>query len=653
MPVLNKKELDFILIKPNFSSLIELQERFIWNKASIEEYKTTAVKLNGRRFFFGSWLYTKRKRVNRGNLGLDYYIQNNSIDNNRIILINGIINYLYSLNSNESSKSSIAGRMEVFINWLNRTNTKMPQNIPEARQLYSDFTIYLLQKIKTYNPKKMNCKVDEDTFGEGLAHQIQNSILSLLSNIFNTEEAKIEAFTENIPRPKYGNKDYNLNEEELNESLSFCYQFFDQVADFCLKEKPFPYKIRLLDKYALLTPDYVKRGNILSTFKNDKNANIYWSIEKETLNSLEEITKSIKGSSIKNKSKYIKRMTFTYNTLLKKCNEENLQQRLDLGLRAIKAYFLVLLDITSMNDSTLASLPWDNDNFISESTDQLKLRNIKHRSHKEVLFTIQSIFIKSFKKFLELRRFVLNGYDVDTLFFIKTGDKAELKNDYKKGGYGKNAHKTLVSIYPDLKFFGSQKQRKHAKRWSMNKTNGQTFIVAAWLQHTPKVSELHYPSESIHESQKQINEYLEFQHKITMNVTVEQSSSVGACISLGSTPEKDSINIQIKLDCKNKMSCLFCSYYRIKPIADDIHKLLSLEYVINRHSILHARSKEQFQEIMGPILKRIDLLFQTMKVIHPETITIINETRKDVFDKQNLHWYWEKRLEQLWELGWV
>jgi hypothetical protein len=407
-------------------------------------------------------------------------------------------------------------------------------------------------------------------------------------------------------------------------------------------------------------------GNIITTFTdNQSSRNTYWDLENCILRSEEEVSDIVQKSEKcmahrqqGERNKMIRNALSTRGNKINSLKETNSNSshtyRLELGLLAIKAYFMVLLDITSMNDSTLANVQWEDDDFIEEKSNSVKLRNIKRRAgNKKVVFTIQSIFMGSFRTFLKLRRFVLNGYDTETLFFLGVGKNARLTVASSRGSYGVNAYQSFRLIYPNLKFFGSQTQRKNAKKWSMKRTKGQIFLVAAWLQHTPRVSEQNYPSESRVESQNQMGDYLIYQHNITMEINNERLSSVGGCSSPDSTPQSNALFTSVKPDCRQKMTCVFCTHYRIKPIAEEIRKLLSMEYVINRHSRLYARSDIQFNTVMGPILERIRLILIAMKTRYPETDSIILEVRRDVYDNQNLYWYWEKRLEQLWELGWV
>jgi len=657
---------NLVLIDPEIFSLDNLVEKFLWNETDIQEYKRASVQLGHSTIVFGSWLYTKRVRNNRSSLGIMHYVDPTTLDHNRIILINGAINYLNSLNSTEISKSAEVKCIEKLLNWLNKTNTKTPTTLAEAKVVYKTFTTYLQHIVKTHNPKKANAKLDEDSFGGDQAYRVQLVIRSFLSQAFHVETVNIEGTTERISRTYRQNSDYTIDQEGLDEALSYCFQFFEQVANFCLDAKPYPHKIRLLEHEALLTPEAKNQGGVLATITGNRwSKSIYWNLSKGYLHSEEELCNlfiqseeygALKGLKKKNakRKQMLGVLQNKQNDLIEANKSFNHQYRLELGLRAMKAYFLVLLDITSMNDSTLATIKWEEDDFTEEKGESVILRNIKRRAgNKEVVFTIQSIFMGSFRTFLKLRRFVLDGYDCDTLFFIGTGSNARLTSTIRKGQYGVRAHETLASFYPKLKFFGSRRQREHAKRWAMKKSKGQTFLAAAWLQHSPNVSEQNYPSESREETQNQIGNYLNYQHKVTMEVKDEQFSSSGACNSSEAIPKADSETLSIKPNCQIKMTCLFCIHYRIKPIANEIHKLLSMEYVTKRHSILYARSQTQFDEVMGPILKRISLLFKVMEKKYPETKNVITEVRHDVFENQNLHWYWEKKLEQLWELGWI
>ncbi len=74
-----------------------------------------------------------------------------------------------------------------------------------------------------------------------------------------------------------------------------------------------------------------------------------------------------------------------------------------LGTIAMKAYFMHFLALTGMNDSTAATLRWDDEYNIEK--EQYNFRNIKYRAgNKPVEYSIRREFILEFKKICENKR---------------------------------------------------------------------------------------------------------------------------------------------------------------------------------------------------------------------------------------------------------
>lgn len=654
----------YILIEPEFFTLHELVERFLWKKAIDEDYKKIACQISGKRSVFGSWLYMKRKKIGRGASGYEYYVIQDSFDARRINLVNATLEYLYGVNIADSSKSVLVREMESFIDWLNMTEAKVPIDIQQAKQLFREYTKYLQQIVKTHDPRKGK----SNSFGSKSAHDKQKVAGNLLCSMLNVELEIIRGMTPSIVQGNGRNvsEDIDLDEQGIDESLSYSFQFFEQVADFCLKAKPYPHKIALLEHEALLVPEPHANNPVMTPFTGTAGYAVkgrYWDMDKGLLRNEAEVRASVKASdtyqaySQGHQNSFIKRALDKLNrrkAVLEVANCDPYHKyRLELAAKAIKAYFFVLLDITGMNDSTLATIEWHEDEFVEEVAEK-GLKNIKRRAgNKAVVFKIQSIFMGSFRTFIRLRRFVLNGHECHTLFFTGYDEYARLGTGAATGSFGQTAYDALRTLYPRLIYTGSQTLRLNKKRWLMKKSKGQTFLVATMMQHKPETGALYYPHETRAESQNMMGNYLIYQHSIIMEIDESKLSSAGGCNSSDNVPQADTDGLQIKPDCQNKMTCLFCTYYRIKAVEEEIRKVLSMEYVINRHSILHARSQAHFDTVMGPILERIKLLFETMKNKYPKTEGVIANVRNDVYENQNLHWYWQARLELLWELGWV
>lgn len=655
---------NFIAIEPEFFTLDELMEHFVWKESDINKYKRIALKVGVRYVVFGSWLFTKKKVITR--ICNEYYIDPDSFEAERILLVKGALKLLFNSSELNITLGSKMGHIQILVDWLNSSGNKMPTEVNEAKVLFRTYHKYLEQMVKVHDPRKTNAKRGFRRIGQTYASRAQKTALALLSEIFEVEEKKIKGLTPIIPGLSHRELNYvKIDEEKLDETLSYCFQFFEQTADFCLNAKHYPHKIYLLEHEALLVVEPTLNSNIITPFTGGRHDyERYWDIKRGILRNDAEVEFFVKNTEQYRNctwpSKKNRILEQALESLRKKqvilaaVNQDRSHlYRLELGIRAMRAYFLVLLDVTGINDSTLATIKWEDDNFVEEVAEK-GLRNIKRRAgNKEVLFTIQSIFMKSFRIFLKLRSFILNGHTCNTLFFVGTGEDAHLDGQMAKGGYGSYCYRSLASLYPNLTYTGSRMLRQYKKRWAMKRTKGKTFLVAALLQHKPEISEQFYPHETKAESQNLMGSFFNYQHRIIMKMDPSKQTSVGGCDSTEHVPQADSELLPYKPDCQKKMTCLFCTFYRVKPESDDIRKVVSLEYIINRHSILHARSSEHFELVMKPVLDRIDILLKAMIQRYPQTEVVIDEIRKDVYEYQNLHWYWEAKLQLHWELGWV
>ncbi|HQS67542.1 MAG TPA: hypothetical protein PLM93_10210 [Sulfuricurvum sp.] len=628
-------------------------------------YKIAAVAFaNGKEAYFGSWLYQRWLRLSEGQKGVSTYVDPSSFDVQRTSLVRGAILALNGIP--EKSQGIRVKHMEKYINWLNRTENITPKSAKEAEKSYREFTFYLHQVVKGKDPRRKNQTIDIDNFSRKNAGRIQASVLLMLAEAFTNGNAeKIQGMTGIVESSSQNENEAVIDIDALGDALSYYYQFFEQVTDFLLEHKPYPYAIKLLEHDAILVPQIPTYPQIMTPFNgaNRFDWRIYFNPDVLDLRNETGVKAAVMRSEVyqrKSPSKQalmLNRAADTLNTfraaILKANSDYYHNTRLSLGLLAMRAYFMVMMDITGLNDVTLATMPWNDENDLleEENGDSIKLRNIKHRAGGKVVeFSIQRKFKPSFITFLKLRRFVLDGYSCDTLYFTGTSKNAKLEGLQQNGGFGVYAYKDFQSYYPGLKYFGSRKLRRFKKQWIMKETNGRTYLAAKLLQHTESISQSNYPAQPKDESQKMMANYFDYQHSLTMEIDDREMIGSGACKS-HNQPEVQVENAPIKPDCNKKMTCLFCKHYRLMPIKQEIHKVLSMKYVIKEFSKLHAWSQTHFDTVTEPILDRIELLLKALKTKCPETSGIIEDLRKEV-DKQNLTSYWQGVHERNWEAVW-
>lgn len=655
----------YVCLSHQCQSLDTLVKEMEFGDVEITVYKDAAVEfINGKEVHFGSWLYRRWFRLGEGIKGISAYVDPSNFDVQRTFLVRGAILVLNA--TSEKSQGMRAKNMEKYINWLNRTENMTPKNAKEAEESYREFSLYLHQVVKGHDPRRKNQNIDIDHFGRKYAGRIQASVCLMLAEAFTNGNAeKIQGMTRIVEDSSKNEDEVVINIGELGDSLSYYYQFFEQVSDFLLEHKPYPYAIKLLEHDAILVPRIPNYPQMMTPFNGSNRFDwrIYFDPDVLDLRNETGVKAVVMKSELYQRKSpatqvlMLNRATDTLNTFCAAIPKANgnysHDTRLSLGLLAMKAYFMVMMDITGLNDVTLATMPWseENDLFEEENGDGIKLRNIKHRAGGKVVeFSIQRKFKPSFITFLKLRRYVLDGYSCDTLYFTGTSKNIKLTGLHQNGGFGVHVHKEFQRYYPDLKYFGSRKLRRFKKQWIMKKTNGRTYLAAKLLQHTESISQSNYPAQSKGESQGMMANYFDYQHSLTMEVDDSEMIGSGSCKS-HKQPEAQVEMALIKPDCNKKMTCLFCKHYRLMPIRQEIHKVLSMKYVINEFSKLHAWSQVHFDTVTEPLLDRIELLLKALRIKYPETSGIIDDLRKEVH-KQNLTSYWQGVHERNWEAVW-
>ncbi|TDA63328.1 hypothetical protein E0765_07700 [Sulfuricurvum sp. IAE1] len=655
----------YVCLSHQCQSLNTLVKEMEFGDAEITSYKNAAVKfINGKEVHFGSWLYQRWFRFSEGTKGVLTYVDPSSFDIQRTFLVRGAILALNA--TTEKSQGMRAKDIEKYINWLNRTGNMTPKNAKEAEESYRGFSLYLHQVVKGHDPRRKNQTIDIDHFGRKHAGKIQASVCLMLAEAFtNGNAGKIQGMTGYVEGGWQNEDEAVIDIGALGDALSYYYQFFEQVTNFLLEHKPYPCAIKLLEHDAILVPQIPAYPQIMTPFNgtNRFDWRIYFDPDVLDLRNEAGVKAVVMRSEVYQRKSPAKQALMlngaadTLNTfcaaILKANSDYSHNTRLSLGVLAMQAYFMVMMDITGLNDVTLATMPWsdENDLFEEDNGDSVKLRNIKHRAGGKVVeFSIQRKFKPSFITFLKLRRYVLDGNSCDTLYFTGTGKNIKLTGSYQNGGFGVRAYKEFQRYYPDLNYFGSRKLRRFKKQWIMKETNGRTYLAAKLLQHTESISQSNYPAQPKGESQKMMANYFDYQHSLTMEVDDSEMISSGACKN-HKQPEAQVEKAPIKPDCNKKMTCLFCKHYRLMPIKQEIHKVLSMKYVIKEFSKLHAWSQVHFDTVTEPILDRIELLLEALKIKYPETSGIIEDLRKEV-DKQNLTSYWQGVHERNWEAVW-
>ena len=539
-----------------------------------------------------------------------------------------IIDYMvlkYQMGRSYGTIATFIQQIFYFIDWIDNNELELNSNIQTAKVAFQQYTIFLKSKIR------------DGSLAIRTAHTKHISAFKLLNSIYEDKENIIAAGIQLIKKVRsniIGKSDLKDQQYHYN----FYYKFFHQVTNFLLENKPYPLKVILPSQDIWFLPTR-------QIFYNDtKKYPMAFNYIDGTIREENEIKELFNLKSLKKAEDY--RNYFL--KILEDNNKYYSDNRFKLAAMSLKAFYILFLTNTGMNDSTAASLELNSD--FGREKDRHRFKNIKCRAgNKPVEFQIQSNFSKDFKKFLLLREYLLNKNEFNYLFFYgydkniyfnfkqKMGTFSSIINRYFK----ENIDTNLATI--------NSKQLRVNKTHQVIKSDG--IIAASQLAQSSITTIISsYLGESQESADSQFLEYFNtLNKKIFEKSSTEKEIAIGRCKKTN-TPDKNFAPIIFQNNCDYNEGCLFCKNFGLHIDKIDLQKLYSLKYVINECKYV-AKDENHFLSIYGNVLKRIisieEEIINTSKLSKKD----LEEYEKDVFENENLHPYWEYKLNTLINMG--
>jgi len=513
-----------------------------------------------------------------------------------------------------------------FFNWLDKNKLDLNNNKEDAIYIFQAYTLFLKSKIR------------DGSINNQTASMKQADIRNMLHTIYDDKENQFASSASFIIRAKQKSpKTAKSSTKDQKYHYQFYSNFFHQVSDFILEGKHFPIKLKLANKEIWCLP-----SKYMFFSREDKVFPYGFNPLDGTIKEIDVLAKE-RNCSLK----HSKMMIYNFQKTLIKANKHRSQKRLYLATHALKAFYMLFLTNTGMNDSTAATLKWNNSYSIEKQ--RYKFRNIKYRAgNKIVEFEIGSRFVNDFKKFLELRSYVLGEKAFEYLFFVGSGDEVSLSPRQEQGSFSSIINKRFKkNVDLDLPTITSRILRVNKTYQSIEK-NG--IIAASQLAQT-SISTLieHYQGASDELVTEEFGEYFKTLNNNLFNNSDEQiKTAIGSCSSINS-PKQLKVP-QNFIGCDKKEGCLFCESYRLHAGKEDINKIFSLKYIINESRHI-AKDEEHFQSVYGLVLNRIDNISQELIRRAYVTKKEMKEFEIDVFENENLHPYWEHKLKTLITMG--
>lgn len=328
---------------------------------------------------------------------------------------------------------------------------------------------------------------------------------------------------------------------------------------------------------------------------------------------------------------------------------DNFHQNMPLSVvynNAVSCYAMHFLYVTGANDSVLSTLSLEN--YSISNANRARFKVIKLRANGKVVeFEIQTHFIEDFLSYLRMRAAYISksNKQTDKLFFYTHSTK-------------QTAGLTSTSIIsklkekpfaPEFKLHTSRNIRLTKGLW-IRKYYG-TEVTAYILNHSSNVSLRSYTN-SNHEKYTaiQLTNYFEkVKTQLDKNEDLHRIAiHSGGCKEPGSPVSVDETPVEV--NCKSTGGCLFCDNYAPHADEEDIRKILSLRFCLEKLRI-NARSQDHYNRVIQPVIEKANFWLDEMKKFDKRLIQVVQKIEQEVYIFNRLSEYWESKYSDMIELG--
>ncbi|HEX8596338.1 MAG TPA: hypothetical protein VF682_24100 [Pseudomonas sp.] len=325
---------------------------------------------------------------------------------------------------------------------------------------------------------------------------------------------------------------------------------------------------------------------------------------------------------------------------------------------AMGAYACIFSLITGAGASEFVEFEYDEAVEIEESLVKKELTTIKFRARG--LTTRYPIGRgrgrQLLRSYFKLRAWVLNGAHCDYLFFtMKKNGKYSGEYDQLPASFSTRFFGRIRGTFlpPDAKNIPPGAVRKF-KSLILHELRVSPSLVADVLNHAQSMNASSYSEISVDRQEDEFSTYWQAVRKAA-DVVRDRSASASTSTVVGHCGEADTPvriieSVPIEPNCTSQYGCLYCANYVCHADDDDVHKLLSLNYVINSVRDT-AQDVSHAERLFRDLSIRINVIIEAVSARSAETALVVAEVKQRVEQLGVLTPFWEKRLQRYEKLG--
>lgn len=536
-----------------------------------------------------------------------------------------------------------------FIDWLNAQGYReIFASAAQAQQAYRDYTAHLNHQIAHHVLKPVSAK------------NSQLNASRIIELLYPEDSHHILAGAVPIIAEKGSEAASAAHVEVCRDA---CLAIAQQCSVFVLNSRPYPFVVSIRDYEVVVFPS---SHGWVGPFKTSP---LNYNAGERRIATVEEYLAAADrlGGRLYKKSE-AERTLLNAQASLDAANEyERHWHRLQVAGFAAKAYASLFLMITGATPTEFDQFRYIDAIEVEKSPLKKELSAVKLRAGgKSTLYNIgRDTGLPLLKEYLKLREWILNGVSHERLFFTMpaSGELASTDNEFSEFNTTMLMKKFFNSISgtfldPKVPRLSPRKMRKY-KSLGMHTAGVSPSTVAAILNQSLMVNLSTYSEATPEQQRAEFGQFWQAMRH-TAKVAFERShrtaegeigTAVGHCDGFSQPiPVHDLGAVAIEPNCRSQYGCLYCEHYICHSDEEDLHKIVSLQYVIN--AVREAAPDSAHAEALYKELSiRIEFILEALGERSNAVKQLVEAIKAKVFEYGELTPFWENRLSRYEKMG--
>ncbi len=592
---------------------------------------------------FGCFAYIKRLSNSASDQSDGVLVDLSSLDESRCEMLRSLFPELATYRSHKT----ILLHYRLFnyaLKWCDENGWSDMFDSPEkAAQAYVNYTDYIYHLIATEQIKPNSGRDRQNALW-----RLINARFPSDSNHIKRTAITVRGGPVNNPPPK---------DTEMTGFFDNCLAIGRTLRTFLIEGSPFPVVIEVCSEEVVIFPG---PQGVISPFRTDARPIHSYSARERRIATVDEFM----AAGEKMGDRYIKSAALRcLSGAARVLNESNSDprhaHRLVLASLAMKAYACAFLQITGASITEFIAFDHLESLQLEKSNIKKDLTAVKMRAGGKVTKYVVGgkLGLSILREYLDLRQWVLNGRVFDKLFFSMnkyggkyTGELRPLNDCFTNKFY-----RTVRGVYMPFAqpLMVSRKIRKYKSSY-LHSLQESPDLIASTLAHTTTTNISSYAWARPEVGNNEFSVYWSAIRAAAQRLRERHAmqgtgTPTGHCESF-QNPASLEGESPIEPNCGNQYGCLYCANYILHADKEDLHKIVSVKYVVEAVRRTFADA-EHANQLFQDLLCRIDVLLEEVCKLGEAASNAVAEVLHMTFKKGVLTPFWEKRLQRYEYLG--